>query len=147
MDYLQNSGLPLVDFRIFRNSTRMTNTIEVLKLAVARIMRINDALEANYDPEEITEILREVQIRMIGGEEDDENLQKNTNKLLQTVLQRINALQQENQELKFTLAKFEKRMARVDKSVSAIKSEVTGHPNTYLTNSSGDEGAPSDNSY
>jgi CRP-like cAMP-binding protein len=147
IDFLENSGLPLVDFRIYRNSSRMKNTIEVLKLAVARIMRINDALEANYDPEEITELLREVQIKMIVEEEDDKDSQKNTNKLLQTVLQRIKSLQQENQELKFTLVKFEKKMAKVDKSVSAIKAEVTGNPNTHLSNSSGDEGAHSDASY
>lgn len=117
----------------------MKNTVEVFKLAVARILRINDALEVNYDPEEITAILKEVQIRMIGEEKDDENLQKNTNKLLQTVLQRINSLQQENQELKFMLAKFEKKMGKVDKSVSAIKAQVTGKEDTYLSDSSEEE--------
>lgn len=135
-EYLETSGLPLVDFRLYRNYSSKMKTVEILKLAIARVMRINDALEANYSPEEITEILQTIQIKVFGEGDDDGDLQKNSNRMLQEVLQRLAGIQQENSDLKLQLAKFDKKVVRIEKSVAAIKSEVTGNPNTYFSQES-----------
>jgi CRP-like cAMP-binding protein len=147
-DFLENSGLPLVDFRLYRNLGSKKNTIEILKLAIARVMRINDALDANYSPEEITEILQSIQIKVFGDADDDENLQKNTNKMLQEVLHRLAHITQENQNLKFQLAKFQKKVSKIEKNVSLVKAEITGNPNTYQSNDSqSDEGGSYEEDY
>ena len=130
MEYLEGSGLPLVDFRLYRNVQSKRKTIEVLKLAIARVMRINDALEANYSPEEITEILQKIQIRSLGEGNEDDSLQKNSNRMLQEVLQRLSHISQENQMLKLMVVKLENKVGKVEKNVSIVKSEVTGNPNT-----------------
>lgn len=135
-NFLETSGLPLVDFRLFRNFERKRNSIEVLKLAIARIMRINYALDASYSPEEITEILQKIQISVSGDGMDDENLQKNSNKMLAEVLSRLNIMTQENQELKLQLDKFNRKIGKIEKNVSEIKHEVTGKPISELASES-----------
>lgn len=139
-DYLENSGLPLVDFRLYRNTDNRMKTKEVLKLAIARVMRINDALESNYSPDEITEILQTIQIKMNGeADGEDTSLQKNSNKMLQAVLQKLTNMSLENQELRLMMAKFENKIKRVQKNVSKVKSEVTGNPATnYSSDEEGD---------
>ena len=114
-------------------------TIEVLKLAIARVMRINHALEANYSPDEITEILQKIQIKVSGEGSDEDDLQKNSNKMLQEVLHRLTTISEENQILKLQIAKFENKMGKIEKNVSMIKSEVTGNLNTYVSDTSQDE--------
>lgn len=138
-EYLDDSGLPLVDFRLYRKETERMKTKEVLKIAIARVMRINDALDANYSPEEITEILQKIQIKTFGEAEDDNtSLQKNSNRMLQDVLQRLNHLAQENQELRLSFTKFDTKIKRIEKCVSLIKSEVTGNSYTYESESEED---------
>ena len=128
IDYLENSGLPLVDFRIYRNTQKHNkqNTVEVLKLAVARVMRINEALEANYTPEEITEILKAVQIKVQFDHEGDAN-QKNTNKMLQNIMTKLQQIQMQAEEQRESITL---RIHKMEKSISQIKSEVTGRPMT-----------------
>jgi CRP-like cAMP-binding protein len=135
-DWLENSGLPLVDFRLYRNMDSKKCTIEILKLAIARVMRINDALDSDYTPEEITELLQRIQIRVFGEGNDDENLQKNSNRMLQEVLQRLAHMVQDNQALKLQIAKFEIKVSRIQKNVSVVKAEITGDPNTYMSSES-----------
>ena len=117
IDYLENSGLPLVDFRLYRDVNSSMKTKEVLKLAIARVMRINQALEANYSPEEITDILKKIQVKNFDvNEMDQSTLQKNSNLMLQTVLQKITQLSQENEQLKFIIIKMEKRLERIEEN-------------------------------
>ena len=132
IDYLENSGLPLVDFRIYRNTQKHNkqNTVEVLKLAVARVMRINEALEANYTPEEITEILKAVQIKVQFDHEGDAN-QKNTNKMLQNIMTKLQQIQMQAEEQRESITL---RIHKMEKSISQIKSEVTGRPMTLESN-------------
>lgn len=137
-DYLENSGLPLVDFRLFRPDDGRKRWKDILKLAIARVMRINMALEANYSPEEITEILQKIQIHVSGTGDDDDSLQKNSNRMLQEVLGRLTNMAQENQELKLTVAKLEKKLSKIEKNISHVKSEITGNPNTYLSSDHSD---------
>uniref|UniRef100_A0A7S3K652 Cyclic nucleotide-binding domain-containing protein n=1 Tax=Euplotes crassus TaxID=5936 RepID=A0A7S3K652_EUPCR len=127
-EYLEQSGLPLVDFRLYRPYTSIQNSVEILKLAIARIMRINHALDANYSPEEITEILQKIQINVVGEEGSDDDLQKNSNKMLAEVLQRLNMMSQENQELKLQISKFNRKIEKIEDDVSMIKSEVIRNP-------------------
>ena len=92
-------------------------TKEVLKLAIARVMRINQALEANYSPEEITDILKKIQVKNFDvNEMDQSTLQKNSNLMLQTVLQKLTQLSQENEQLKFIIVKMEKRLERIEEN-------------------------------
>ena len=117
IDYLENSGLPLVDFRLYRDVNSSMKTKEVLKLAIARVMRINQALEANYSPEEITDILKKIQVKNFDvNEMDQSTLQKNSNLMLQTVLQKLTQLSQENEQLKFIIVKMEKRLERIEEN-------------------------------
>ena len=92
-------------------------TKEVLKLAIARVMRINQALEANYSPEEITDILKKIQVKNFDVNEMDQSaLQKNSNLMLQTVLHKLTQLSQENEQLKFIIVKMEKRLERIEEN-------------------------------
>ena len=117
IDYLENSGLPLVDFRLYRDVNSSMKTKEVLKLAIARVMRINQALEANYSPEEITDILKKIQVKNFDVNEMDQSaLQKNSNLMLQTVLHKLTQLSQENEQLKFIIVKMEKRLERIEEN-------------------------------
>ena len=90
-------------------------TKEVLKLAIARIMRINQALEANYSPEEITDILKKIQVKNSDMEEmDAANLQKNTNLMLHKVLKKLSDLSAENEMLKHIILKMDKRLEKIE---------------------------------
>ena len=90
-------------------------TKEVLKLAIARVMRINQALEANYSPEEITDILKKIQVKNSDMEEmDAANLQKNTNLMLHKVLKKLSDLSAENEMLKHIILKMDKRLEKIE---------------------------------
>ena len=90
-------------------------TKEVLKLAIARVMRINQALEANYSPEEITDILKKIQVKNSDMDEiDAANLQKNTNLMLHKVLKKLSDLSAENEMLKHIILKMDKRLEKIE---------------------------------
>ena len=92
-------------------------TKEVLKLAIARVMRINQALEANYSPEEITDILKKIQVKNSDMEEmDAANLQKNTNLMLHKVLKKLSDLSAENEMLKHIILKMDKRLEKIEEN-------------------------------
>jgi peptidoglycan hydrolase CwlO-like protein len=107
------------------NSSKLQNAVEVLKLAVARIMRIDDALETNYSPEEISEILKDVQIKVQGEDvDDDSNLLRGTNKLMRNAIKKIDNLQLENQELKMKLSSMDKKIGEISKTVNNIQDDM-----------------------
>lgn len=134
LDYLENSGLPLVDFRLFRTTKSIQNSVEILKLAIARVMRINEALESNYSPEEITEILRSVQIRMQDERDaDDSQFQKNASKLLHEVLSKLHEMKMQGEEQRDSISL---RMAKIERDLSLMKSEITGRPMSYKSETS-----------
>lgn len=140
MDYLENSGLPLVDFRLYRNNTRKgkSNTVEILKLAIARIMRINEALGANYSPDEITELLKAVQIRFsFDNEADDHHLQKNTNKLLHDVMTKLQQMQMQGGEQRDHMSL---RLSKIEKDISKLKSSITGKAMSFKSSKPSDNG-------
>ena len=125
IDWVELSGLSIVDFRIYMNSSKLQNAVEVLKLAVARIMRIDDALETNYSPEEISEILKDVQIKVQGEDvDDDSNLLRGTNKLMRNAIKKIDNLQLENQELKMKLSSMDKKIGEISKTVNSIQDDM-----------------------
>ena len=117
--------MPVVDFRIYRSATRLKNAVEVLKLAVVRVMRINNALNTDYTPEEISEILREIQMRSQGEEVDeDDNTLKNMSTMLRNVLKKMDSLQQENQELKLKLSGLDKKFGTMTETMGEIQDDI-----------------------
>lgn len=115
--YLKHSGLPLVDFKLYRDVNSSMKAKEVLKLAIARVMRINQALEANYSPEEITDILKKIQVKNSDdGELENVNLQKNTNLMLQKVMKKLTEISVENEMLKSMIIKMDKRLQKIEEN-------------------------------
>jgi len=99
----------------------LKNAVEVLKLAVVRIMRINNALNTDYTPEEISEILREIQRRSQGEEVDeDDNTLKNISAMLRNILKKMDSFQQENPELKLKLSGLDKKFGTITETIQEI---------------------------